>query len=163
MATRTVVCPNCDTPLAPGRFSCSSCGALVASVASASRPLLSAEVAPAPILEGVPSDVGSNGSSGHVGWQTADPVAESTNGTGPATDPDDAPLSAAAVDRASEPEEAGTPADVAGDAGPEAADVAGSREPDRVDPVAAAAPAPAVARPIPSPPDVIPEWPAQHL
>jgi hypothetical protein len=161
MATRTVVCPNCDTPLAPGRFSCSSCGALVASVASASRPLLSAEVAAAPILEGVPSEVGSNGSSGHVGWHAADPVAESTNGTGRATDPDDAPLGAAAVDRSVEAEAVDTPADVGDGAGTDAADVAGSREPERVDPVVEAAPPPAVAQPLRRPPDVIPEWPAQ--
>ncbi len=38
MATKTVVCPECDSPLAPGRFSCSVCGALVASVATMSRP-----------------------------------------------------------------------------------------------------------------------------
>lgn len=37
MATKTVVCPECDSPLAPGRFSCSVCGALVASVAMVSR------------------------------------------------------------------------------------------------------------------------------
>ena len=37
MATKTVVCPECDSPLAPGRFSCSVCGALVASVATVSR------------------------------------------------------------------------------------------------------------------------------
>jgi hypothetical protein len=37
MATKTVVCPECDSPLAPGRFSCSVCGALVASVATMSR------------------------------------------------------------------------------------------------------------------------------
>jgi hypothetical protein len=39
MATKTVVCPECDSPLAPGRFSCSACGALVAAVASSSRSL----------------------------------------------------------------------------------------------------------------------------
>ncbi len=37
MATKIVVCPECDSPLAPGRFSCSECGALVASVATVSR------------------------------------------------------------------------------------------------------------------------------
>ena len=37
MATKTVVCPECDSPLAPGRFSCSVCGALVAAVATMSR------------------------------------------------------------------------------------------------------------------------------
>lgn len=37
MATKTVVCPECASPLTPGRFACSSCGALVASVASSAR------------------------------------------------------------------------------------------------------------------------------
>ena len=37
MATRTVVCPECESPLSPGRFSCSACGALVASVATVAR------------------------------------------------------------------------------------------------------------------------------
>lgn len=52
MATKTVVCPECDSPLAPGRFSCSVCGALVASVATMSRPF-------APVVESVapPADV----------------------------------------------------------------------------------------------------------
>ena len=43
MATRTVVCPECDAPLSPGRFACSSCGALVASVATAPRQFVPAE------------------------------------------------------------------------------------------------------------------------
>ena len=43
MATRTVVCPECDVPLSPGRFACSSCGALVAAVATVSRPFLEVE------------------------------------------------------------------------------------------------------------------------
>jgi len=48
MATKTVVCPECDSPLAPGRFSCSVCGALVASVATMPRPFAPVEaVAPA--------------------------------------------------------------------------------------------------------------------
>ncbi len=43
MATRTVVCPECDAPLAPGRFACPACGALLATVASGSRPLVPVE------------------------------------------------------------------------------------------------------------------------
>ena len=68
MATKTVVCPECDSPLAPGRFSCSVCGALVASVATMSRsfapgaePLASSADAPAapPVAQAVawPSEV----------------------------------------------------------------------------------------------------------
>jgi hypothetical protein len=56
MATKTVVCPECEAPLAPGRFSCSACGALVASVASATRSFLPPEPAepasePFPVAE----------------------------------------------------------------------------------------------------------------
>ena len=56
MATKTVVCPECEAPLAPGRFSCSACGALVASVASATRSFLPPEPAepasePIPVAE----------------------------------------------------------------------------------------------------------------
>jgi hypothetical protein len=39
MATRTVVCPECDAPLARGRFACAACGAMLATVASGSRSL----------------------------------------------------------------------------------------------------------------------------
>jgi hypothetical protein len=55
MATRMVVCPECDTPLSPGRLACSACGALVASVASAIR-TFPAEAPPAllPVEEAVP-------------------------------------------------------------------------------------------------------------
>ncbi len=43
MATRTVVCPECDAPLDHGRFACPACGALLATVASGSRPLVPVE------------------------------------------------------------------------------------------------------------------------
>src|SRR5688500_6523236 len=48
MATRTVVCPECDAPLAPGRFACGECGALLATVASGSRSLFPAAAATPP-------------------------------------------------------------------------------------------------------------------
>ncbi len=51
MATKTVVCPECDSPLAPGRFSCSACGALVASVATLSRPFAPVVEAGAPAAD----------------------------------------------------------------------------------------------------------------
>src|SRR5512144_569159 len=51
MATKVVVCPACETPLVPGRFSCSSCGALVAAVASYSRSFTGPDQAVPPILE----------------------------------------------------------------------------------------------------------------
>ncbi len=50
MATKTVVCPECDAPLSPGRFACSSCGALVASVATVSRSFTQAQPLLPPIL-----------------------------------------------------------------------------------------------------------------
>ena len=60
MATKTIVCPECDAPLMPGRFACSSCGALVASVATVSRsftqtqPVLPPFLAPAIVDEPLP-------------------------------------------------------------------------------------------------------------
>jgi hypothetical protein len=39
MATKLLVCPECASEVAPGRFACTSCGALLASVASAPRSL----------------------------------------------------------------------------------------------------------------------------
>lgn len=50
MATKLVVCPECTAPLSPGRFACPSCGALVAAVATVSRPFTSVEAVPPPIL-----------------------------------------------------------------------------------------------------------------
>lgn len=56
MATKTVVCPECDSPLAPGRFSCSVCGALVASVATMPRPFAPVDaVAPRVEVEVAPA------------------------------------------------------------------------------------------------------------
>jgi len=52
MATKVVVCPECESPVEAGRFSCSSCGAVVAAVASVSRSFAPAPaVAPAPVEE----------------------------------------------------------------------------------------------------------------
>ena len=39
MATKLLVCPECASAIAPGRFACTSCGALLASVATAPRTL----------------------------------------------------------------------------------------------------------------------------
>jgi hypothetical protein len=38
MATKTVVCPECGSAVAPGRYACDECGALLAAVAGAHRP-----------------------------------------------------------------------------------------------------------------------------
>lgn len=59
MATKTVVCPECDAPLSPGRFACSSCGALVASIATVSRSFTHVETilppVPAPSIPDAPT------------------------------------------------------------------------------------------------------------
>ena len=39
MATKMLVCPECESAVAPGRFACPSCGTLLAAVASAQRSL----------------------------------------------------------------------------------------------------------------------------
>lgn len=56
MATRTVVCPECDSPLSPGRFACSFCGALVAAVATVARSFNPADQASPPVLMSAPPD-----------------------------------------------------------------------------------------------------------
>ncbi len=56
MATKTVVCPECGASAAPGRYACAECGALLASVAVAARPIapepepVTAEAEPAAVL-----------------------------------------------------------------------------------------------------------------
>jgi hypothetical protein len=52
MATKMLVCPECESAVAPGRFACTSCGAMLASVATAPRSLgliesMTPEVSPA--------------------------------------------------------------------------------------------------------------------
>lgn len=57
MATKIVVCPECDAPLMPGRFACPSCGALVASVATVSRSFTQAQpVLPPVVVPTVPDE-----------------------------------------------------------------------------------------------------------
>jgi hypothetical protein len=70
MATRTVVCPECDEPVPYGRLSCPNCGSLLASVAGAPR-----RQASLPIVEVAepPNLVPDNGTNGHVAVAT--PVA----------------------------------------------------------------------------------------
>src|SRR4029079_12650462 len=55
MATKVVVCPECESPVEAGRFSCVSCGAVVAAVATFSRSFAPAPaVTPTPVEEVVP-------------------------------------------------------------------------------------------------------------
>jgi hypothetical protein len=48
MTATTVVCPECGSPVAPGRLSCQSCGALLASVVGSGRPPIWATPSPEP-------------------------------------------------------------------------------------------------------------------
>ena len=54
MATKVVVCPECESALEPGRFSCSTCGALVAAVASVPRSFAPVPEPTPPAVEPVP-------------------------------------------------------------------------------------------------------------
>jgi len=55
MATKVVVCPECESPVEAGRFSCASCGAVVAAVATVARSFAPAPaVTPTPVEELVP-------------------------------------------------------------------------------------------------------------
>jgi len=97
MATKVVVCPECESPVDAGRFSCSSCGAVVAAVASAARSFAPAPaVAPAPVEAVVPepavaaSVVADRADPADDGWDLPeaevepDPVPEPVDATVPA-------------------------------------------------------------------------------
>lgn len=161
MTTRTVVCPDCETPLAPGRFSCSFCGALVASVASAPRPLHPTGYAASPVLEGVP------------------PAEANGRHPAPAAGQDDAPAIEAApeVEAALGPGAAPEPGTTSADEAPTAPPTARGRsrrgaassrrpatvpEPERepAEPAATIAADAPITRGRPAVPDAIPEWPA---
>lgn len=52
MSTTLVVCPECGSPVAPGRLSCQSCGTLVASVVGSDRhPAVASAPAPLPDID----------------------------------------------------------------------------------------------------------------
>jgi hypothetical protein len=56
MATKMLVCPECESAVAPGRFACASCGAMLASVASAPRSLsLTESMASPSVSPGAPA------------------------------------------------------------------------------------------------------------
>jgi hypothetical protein len=54
MATKVVVCPECESALEPGRFSCSTCGALVAAIASVPRSFAPVPEPTPPAVQPVP-------------------------------------------------------------------------------------------------------------
>ena len=157
MATRTVVCPECDAPLAPGRFACGECGALLATVASGSRSLFPPAAAMPPEEPYAPDALEDPAEQEVVAGPTAEVAAASV----PYVDPDSntAPAShevAWAV--ADEP----APATAAE---PQPAEPA-SLPAGAMWAAAAATPAPAVAMPVtwptapaPAPAAVAPSWP----
>ena len=178
MATKTVVCPECDSPLAPGRFSCSVCGALVASVATMSRPFAPVETIAPRVEAHAPAAVAAEGAA----WPAE--VSAPADATAPAAAPLAAPpvaqpsaavpaavrkprvtpalprrpKAAVAVDAAAErsggPNLEPTPASVAA-APPTSWVLAEPTRPERTDPEPHVPPAPA---PAPSWPDR-PVWP----
>ena len=102
MATRTVVCPECESPLSPGRFSCSACGALVASVASVARsfnePDVLASVESEPEVAPTPRPVQALISSDD-GWDEVRDEPDETPANGRLADAvaDDLPLASAMI------------------------------------------------------------------
>jgi hypothetical protein len=62
LATKLLVCPECSSAVAPGRFACTSCGALLASVASAPRSLGWVEDMTPPVVTPPPPVAESNDS-----------------------------------------------------------------------------------------------------
>jgi hypothetical protein len=79
MATKVVVCPECDAPL-DGRFSCSTCGAVVAAVASDRRSFSLAGPVLAPMIETAAPAVterdepaAQTGPGDSNGWHDSDP------------------------------------------------------------------------------------------
>ncbi len=78
MATKLLVCPECASEVAPGRFACTSCGALLASVASAPRALGWMEaMTPPAVSSPPPADVESI-------VDAVEPAASESNTIGPA-------------------------------------------------------------------------------
>jgi hypothetical protein len=50
MATKVLVCPECGSEVGPGRFACTTCGAMLAAVASAPRPFGGIDSVAVPIV-----------------------------------------------------------------------------------------------------------------
>src|SRR5262245_58850613 len=56
MAAKVIVCPECESTVGPGRFSCTECGALVAAVASESRSFTPLDTYVPPVVEAAPPE-----------------------------------------------------------------------------------------------------------
>src|SRR3712207_3605612 len=99
MATRTVVCPECDEPVPYGRLSCANCGTLLASVAGAAQ-------RPAPLARTTTEDGRALASDDGPAGPEPDPEGPEPGAPDPASLPADEvePVGAPAdVDDASEP------------------------------------------------------------
>jgi hypothetical protein len=91
MATKVVVCPECESPLVPGRFSCAGCGAVLARVASDARSFAPVEPAAPPALDLAPPPA------------DLESLAAPDAADDPAVD-EDAPLGSALEERDEDPE-----------------------------------------------------------
>jgi hypothetical protein len=134
MATKTVVCPECGSPAAPGRYACAECGSLLASVAPGGRELTpdSATAHGATVAAVDQPDVAAIDGSGDALTAEAEPVAEpATIAPGAATDVGTAiePESAFEPDETGWDEVAAGEPTVAGDAFDENAPLESAPEP----------------------------------
>ena len=135
MATRTVVCPECESPLSPGRFSCSACGALVASVATVARAFTEPDVLdsaePETELAPAPRSVDTL-IAGDDGWDEVRDELDSSHANGRLADEvaDDRPLASAMT-----PDPEAAPI---GDADSGATEAGAADEPDAPEAVTAA-------------------------
>lgn len=123
MATKTVVCPECGSAAAPGRYSCAECGALLAAVALAPRQVSTLNTTDA--------------ASGEDRW-TAARSDDRDEADGP-VDSSAAPPPAAADDAGdSDPRQtaAAAPAGAAGPAAEDSDPAVTTNEPDGSDPAA---------------------------
>jgi hypothetical protein len=86
MATKVIVCPECEAALVPGRFSCSSCGALLARVASETRSFTRPESAMPPVVEAAPPaiEAASDETEEHEAAEPDDAIVASVDSAEPA-------------------------------------------------------------------------------
>jgi hypothetical protein len=84
MATKLLVCPECASEVAPGRFACTSCGALLASVASAPRSLGWMEAMTPPAVTSQPAVNSQRPADLEHVVDAVEPAASESNTIGPA-------------------------------------------------------------------------------
>jgi hypothetical protein len=81
MATKTVVCPECGVPAAPGRYACAECGALLAAVGGLPRTWPTMQPAVEPMIEPTVEPMVANPPP------TAAPLSPATAEASPVVDP----------------------------------------------------------------------------